>query len=261
MMKQVVFSALLLAFAIHNAYGNENAELSEDDKATAYQAMYSLDPALYAGDMNLTKAQKAGLKNRVAHNNLRIRWPKGIVPYHIDASLNKIAPMIKQAADHIRTATGGCIKFQPRTNEANYVGLYYGQGCNSAVGMVGNGVQWISLGDGCAFVGTVIHEMLHAIGFDHEQNRPDRDTYLNIDWNNIQNGLAFAFGKVQNGLTYTDFDFDSIMLYGNNAFAKDYNKPTMWDKTGKRKLYHPYERQQMTTWDAYEIKRFYQGVC
>jgi hypothetical protein len=261
MMNRIIFSVSLFV-AIHIAYG-EHAELTEEQRATAFQALYSNDPALFGGDMNLTSSQKAGLKNRVAHNNMYIRWPKGIVPYHIDKSLNNIAGMIKQAADHIQKATDGCIKLIPRTTEANYVGMYYGQGCNSPVGMTGRGVQWISLGDGCAFVGTIIHEILHAIGFDHEQNRPDRDNYLSIDWNNIQDGLAFAFNKVDRGLTYTDFDYDSIMLYGNNAFAKDYSRPTMWDKKNKppRKLYHPYERTVMTTWDAYEIKRFYQGVC
>jgi len=259
-MKQIIFSVLFLAFMIHTSYGSDVA-LTEEDKASAFQAMYSLDKSLFAGDMNLTSGQRAAMKTRVAHNNMYIRWPKGVVPYEIDASLNNIAPMIKQAVDHIRSATENCIKFQPRKGEANYVRFYFGQGCNSPVGMVGRGVQWISLGNGCHFVGTVIHEMLHAIGFDHEQNRPDRDNYLTIDWSNIQDGLAFAFNKVDKGLTYTDFDYDSIMLYGNNAFAKDYSKNTMWDKFGKRKLLNPYERKVMTTWDAYEIKRFYSGVC
>ena len=33
--------------------------------------------------------------------------------------------------------------------------------------------------------GVVIHEMLHNLGVGHEQNRPDRDSLMTIDWTNI----------------------------------------------------------------------------
>jgi len=59
--------------------------------------------------------------------------------------------------------------------------------------MVGRirGRQRLSLGNGCVYTGTIIHEFLHAIGFYHEQSRPDRDQYIRVIRKNIQGGTCY----------------------------------------------------------------------
>ena len=61
-----------------------------------------------------------------------------------------------------------CVKWKPRTYEKDYVHILKDQGCYSRVGRTG-GAQVLSLGRGCVYKGTVLHEMLHASGFWHEQ--------------------------------------------------------------------------------------------
>lgn len=48
----------------------------------------------------------------------------------------------------------------------------------------------ISIGSGCAWTGIVQHELLHALGFWHEQSRPDRDGYVEIVLENVWKGKS-----------------------------------------------------------------------
>ncbi len=55
------------------------------------------------------------------------------------------------------------------------------------------GSQIINLSkNGCVYKGTVVHELMHAIGFYHEQNRPDRNQYIKVAYENILSGKTFV---------------------------------------------------------------------
>lgn len=60
--------------------------------------------------------------------------------------------------------------------------------------MIGTGSQTVNLDrDGCIYTGTIVHELMHAIGFYHEQNRPDRDGYIKINYANVKTGKKICF--------------------------------------------------------------------
>jgi len=59
--------------------------------------------------------------------------------------------------------------------------------CSSFIGKVGTG-QMLSLDEGCVTSTVVKHELMHAIGFYHEQSRSDRDQYVIVHEDNIKPG-------------------------------------------------------------------------
>ena len=103
------------------------------------------------------------------------------------------------------------IKFIPNNNV----------GCNSYVGRIGN-EQPINLQrPGCMSRSTITHEMIHALGYYHEQSRPDRNEsviikYANIiqkRWHNFKwQGNTFTFG--------VPYDLTSIMHYKWDDFSE-----------------------------------------
>ncbi|GFT56182.1 astacin-like metalloprotease toxin 1 [Trichonephila clavipes] len=130
--------------------------------------------------------------------------------------------------------------------------------CYSHVGRTG-GQQPVSLGEGCGWEATIIHEFGHAIGFYHEQNRSDRDDYLTIFWENILPGREDQFMKLrptQNQLL-TPFDYDSIMLYGSMSFSKDRKKLRTMEGKNKEYLKDVFSKGKLSPSDIQRIKKLY----
>ena len=76
---------------------------------------------------------------------------------------------------------------------------------------------------------------MHAIGFEHEHQRSDRDSYLDLFMQNADPRFRFAFDKLQpnQNRLLVPFEYDSIMIYGENAFSAN-GQPTMLAKSKNR---------------------------
>lgn len=86
---------------------------------------------------------------------------------------------------------------------------------------------------GCMEVHFIVHELMHALGFQHMHMAPDRDDYIHVDLNNVNETYFNNFEKVKStDYSYfgTAYDLDSIMHYGKNFYALDADKPTMYIK-------------------------------
>ncbi|CAL8372921.1 unnamed protein product [Arctogadus glacialis] len=119
-----------------------------------------------------------------------------------------------------------CIRFVKRSNQRDYLSIQSLSGCYSFVGRTGNS-QTVSLSrQGCLYHNTVQHELLHALGFNHEQTRSDRDQHIRVLLQNVQSGMQHNFNKIATLNQATPYDYNSVMQYHKYAFSKN-NQPTM----------------------------------
>jgi Astacin (Peptidase family M12A) len=89
----------------------------------------------------------------------------------------------------------------------------------------------------CMAHGTILHEIMHSLGFDHLHTTPDRDYFIFINWDSIARKNRKNF-KVDPHQKVTDFglgyDFDSVMHYDSKAFSKYKNEYAMEAFTGDK---------------------------
>lgn len=178
------------------------------------------------------------LDTGVLSTSVTTRWTGGNVPFTFSNKSNFTSQQVEFILDvlsEMSYSTYGTINFQYNTNSsavalavANFVVFDNsdGVGCWSYVGMIG-GSQTVHLGGECFTRGILQHELLHVLGFWHEQSRPDRDLYVRIITENIRPNALSQFGKRDdNELLSTPYDLSSVMHYGNTAFSKN-GKPTI----------------------------------
>lgn len=149
-------------------------------------------------------------------------WENGIIPYKVQSNhpnKDEILKAIKEINDKTN------INLKPRLNEIDYVSFSNKPNCASYVGKQGK-AQVIECGN-CTY-GSIIHEILHAAGFYHEHTRKDRNEYITINKENIEDGSYDNFkcyiDRYLSGNDIKTYDYNSIMHYDEFSFSKNGNK-------------------------------------
>ncbi|XP_031549766.1 uncharacterized protein LOC116287250 [Actinia tenebrosa] len=207
------------------------------------------------------------LDERSKRNAVRDRkkiWLGKVVPYEFGYGFPvDYEKVVHEAIAEYHNKT--CVRFKPKTDDKQWITFVYRKGCWSAVGrsywLDGVG-QEVSLGNGCNQKGTALHEIMHALGFWHEQSRPDRNQYVEVLWENIIEDETYNFNKYSHGDIDTlkiPYDFDSIMHYGGKSFSKN-GQPTIRSILSPSRLLG--QKDGFTNFDLQELNALYdcQGI-
>ena len=150
-------------------------------------------------------------------------WPAGIVPYEFDENVSpdNQARMLAAMAEWEAVANIQFVDKQLGHN--SYLYIYNSDFNASGLGMPDFGKREVFIANwDYRFI--MAHELGHALGFWHEQSRPDRDEYVMINRANVNmtdKEFVDNFGKKDAQYTnvYGPYDFDSLMHYDQYAFS------------------------------------------
>ncbi|CAJ0941766.1 unnamed protein product, partial [Mesorhabditis belari] len=166
-------------------------------------------------------------KRRQAEASNAGLWPNNQVFYYFDANLTSTARNAILSGIQF-WAENTCVDFVESATAVNRIRFAALDGCYSLVGFIG-GVQDLSIGIGCESMGTVCHEIGHALGFWHQMSRYDRDNYITLDYTNVDPIYYGQFDKetVKTNNNYgMPYDWASIMQYGASS-ASNNGRPSM----------------------------------
>jgi hypothetical protein len=159
----------------------------------------------------------AGPRLGVAVRAQERRWTGGVVLYQLPYPWKTIVERTTTAMNHINSQTSGMIRFVPRTDFSTEPAHIMDvipvlSGCG--VSQVGrNGRTEVYVGPECT-VGNIIHEIGHVLGLEHEQNRCDRNSYVNVLWNNMPQDWWPQFTvDCTTNMDVLSYDEGSIMHY------------------------------------------------
>ncbi|MCY4597303.1 MAG: M12 family metallopeptidase, partial [Bryobacterales bacterium] len=139
-------------------------------------------------------------------------WPGGVVPYVIDPGFTaETSGAIQAAVDEWNSRT--VIALVERTTESEFVRFRAAEDgpCRAGAGRRVGRETGIWLPDSCS-VGTVIHEIGHAVGLWHEHQRVDRDQYIVVSDRHTYGFLDSAY--IAFAPAGGPYDYASIMHYG-----------------------------------------------
>jgi hypothetical protein len=215
------FGALLLALA--------SAEIGFA-QTTAGSGLVRIDDML----LPQTAVQTPGVSRPASVTGASFTpWLGGVAPIEFSSSISEAnrSAVFSACAIWSRRAAVSCVA---RTNQSRYLRVTDDSGgCYANVGAPsGREPGRMNLDTACWSQKSILHELGHVFGLQHEHQRPDRDTYISIDTSAVDPSYQSAFTVLTGAPTRGAYDFLSVMHYHDFAFASVPLTRTMLPKPG-----------------------------
>ncbi|XP_017038546.1 seminal metalloprotease 1 [Drosophila kikkawai] len=218
-------------------------------------------PGYYQGDiLNRGIKFRNGIGNKIYH------WPNATVHYVIQPNVFDEAHLAKIFEAMADIMSKSCVVFKLATkNELPFALNITGNndGCNAmALGfrtsLNGINLEPYPIDQGCFRMGSILHEFLHALGFEHQHVAQNRDEYIRIEWENIDKEYFVNFVNEDKTTTWHGFgepyDYDSVMHYVPLAFSRNGEPTIVALKEGNHRMG---QRFEMSKTDIRKLNKMY----
>lgn len=208
-----------------------NAYLDEDSVCFIGDVIFPNSWIL--SDSNNTK----GIAKSSMTKNVSWYWKQSTIPYYIQTQDGSYIfsendkGTIRNGISLLSAATTiNFVEVSSVPTTGHYIRFIPGNGNYSPIGKQTTNENAIHLSPLHFIGGTVAHEVMHTLGYFHEQCRADRAAYVTINWNNIESGKEHNFNIYTStygfGYDLGTLDFNSIMMYGSYDFSSN-GQPTI----------------------------------
>ncbi|XP_053671290.1 bone morphogenetic protein 1-like [Anopheles nili] len=192
------------------------------------------------------------------------RWPNATVPYNYDGTFDPVQlANIREAMETLSHRT--CLRFKERTFEDRYLTITNtpDDGCWADTGRQQHGPTYANLAATCTKrSGTILHELLHVLGFPHQHARPDRDHHVCVWYEHIlpQPAALYSYEIVRPWpkLAFPlPYDFESIMHYTPDMYSIAAGQLSTLTARHPWNVAAVGQREQLTDYDVLGIQFLY----
>ncbi|WP_373998937.1 M12 family metallopeptidase [Bdellovibrio bacteriovorus] len=198
---------------------------------------YRLEEGMAVADGDIILGQvEAGAPTTGLTKPLELQlWDSAEIPIYIQPDLEN-PQRVREALLFFANTP---IRFVDYTDQEDVLVFQTGsKDCKSYLGKIG-GKQPVWLAPNCA-PAEIAHEIMHALGFIHEQNRTDRESFVQVLKENVEDGYLINFEIFPSSLMKVSglaaFDYNSLMLYPSDTFAKPGTSQTLVSKDPGRQI-------------------------